>query len=431
MELGENSFTAPKQPEETSQEKKQEHVKIRLSVFFDGTLNNRINIDHRVANTAVYQKNKKKDNSYENDYTNVEKIERYIDASQDKEYGTKLSIYIEGPGTEDEESDQARGYAFGTGPTGIEKKVFKGLRKAVDRISKHVEAGSIIDKLTLDVFGFSRGAAGARNFIHEALKEFDSLQQWLEEKERPVRTIGVHFAGLFDTVSSHGLSFSNDTRTLKLDAVARAQKVIHLVAADEHRKKFSLTGIESAGDKGRELFLPGVHSDIGGGYRDEANEDQVVYTALRTKTAAAERDRLIATGWYRADEITLKHIPPKTGLAAIHLQVNRTGIRHHYSRIPLHIMARFARESGIDIKGELEFVERVPDVLGAIQQRIEGYVTSVTANSTEEDWSMNDEVLRTLRHDYLHFSAYYFSLVGAASPRFGNNNQRKRRRHEG
>ncbi|MBL1260420.1 MAG: DUF2235 domain-containing protein, partial [Thiotrichaceae bacterium] len=344
MELGETSASATIEVEEIK-EKAIEHVTIRLSVFFDGTLNNRINIDHRVANTAVYQKNKES-GSYESDYTNVEKIERYLETSEDEEYDTKLAIYIEGPGTENEEGDATRGFAIGTGATGVKKKVEKGLVEAVKTITENVAEESIIDKLTLDVVGFSRGAAGARNFIFEALKEPDSIRQWLEERERPVKKIVVHFAGLFDTVSSHGLSFSNDTRTLKLDAIRKAEKVVHLVAAEEHRKNFSLTNIKSAGTKGLEIYLPGVHSDVGGSYRDASEEDMVVYKARRESEASAERERLIAAGWYRADEITLKQVRSKIGRATVHLQVKRSGIRHHYSRIPLHIMARFARESG-------------------------------------------------------------------------------------
>jgi len=426
MELGETSASATIEVEEIK-EKAIEHVTIRLSVFFDGTLNNRINIDHRVANTAVYQKNKES-GSYESDYTNVEKIERYLETSEDEEYDTKLAIYIEGPGTENEEGDATRGFAIGTGATGVKKKVEKGLGKAVKIISRHVKMGRIIDKLTLDVVGFSRGAAGARNFIFEALKESDSIRQWLEERERPVKKIVVHFAGLFDTVSSHGLSFSNDTRTLKLDAIRKAEKVVHLVAAEEHRKNFSLTNIKSAGTKGLEIYLPGVHSDVGGSYRDASEEDMVVYKARRESEASAERERLIAAGWYRADEITLKQVRSKIGRATVHLQVKRSGIRHHYSRIPLHIMARFARESGIDVKSKLERIEKVPGALSSIQQRIEAYITSVGTNSKETDWQQNDSLLRPLRHDYLHFSAYYsFGLT----PRFSDSGPRKRKHYAG
>ncbi|MCF6336676.1 MAG: DUF2235 domain-containing protein [Gammaproteobacteria bacterium] len=350
MELGETNFNPAKQAEETPQEKKQAHVKVRLSVFFDGTLNNRINIDHRVANTAVYQQNKEEGNSYENDYTNVEKIERYMETTQDDEYDKKLSIYIEGPGTEDEKGDSAIGYGLGKGGTGIAAKVRQGILKSIERLSKHIEAESIIDKLTLDVMGFSRGAAGARNYIFEALKESGSIREGMEDIALPVKKIDIDFAGLFDTVASHGvipllLSLPN-TRSLNLDAIREAKKIIHLVAAEEHRKNFSLTNIKSAGGNGQEFYLPGVHSDIGGGYRDEAAEDGVIYKTRRTEEATAERERLIAAGWYTANEITLKHIPPKIGLASVHLQVNRS----------------------------------------AIQERIEAYITRIGSASAETDW---------------------------------------------
>ncbi len=433
MELGETSAPATPEPRDHREEQKK-HVKIRLSVFFDGTLNNRVNTDHRKQNTAVYQANKvkKMDNSYENDHTNVEKIERYMETSEDKDYDKKLSIYIEGPGTEDEKSDVRRGYALGTGATGIEAKVLRGIVKSIETMTGQVETDSIIDKLTLDVFGFSRGAAGARNYIFAALKEDGSIREGMEGEGVPINTIEIHFAGLFDTVASHGavpllLGLPN-TKSLKLDSIRKAKKVIHLVAADEHRENFALTNIKSAGSKGREIYLPGVHSDIGGGYRDEASEAMVIYKTLRAENAAAERHQLIAAGWYRPDEITLQHIPPKIGLASVHLRVTRSGIRHHYSRIPLHIMARFARESGIDVTNKLDRDEDIPDALSAIQERIEAYMASIGTASTETDWQQNDGMLRQLRHDYCHFSANYSPGM---KPRFNDNGQRKRMHYAG
>jgi len=426
MEFGETSAPSTMPEPEEIEEKEKKHVKIRLSVFFDGTLNNRVNIEQREQNTEVYQANrksiftKKKDQSYENDYTNVEKIERYIETGEDDEYDKKLSIYIEGPGTEDEGGDDKRGYALGVGPTGIINKVGKGILDAIVEISRHVKATYVIDKITLDVYGFSRGAAGARNFIFEALKEFNSIREAMENKKRPVKKIEIDFAGLFDTVSSHGISFSNDTRTLKLHAIREAKKVVHLVAAEEHRKNFSLTNIKSAGGNGLALYLPGVHSDIGGGYRDEAEEEMVIYKTHHAEEAAAERERLIAAGWYRADEITLQK-----RLTSVHLQVKRSGIRHHYSRIPLHIMARFARENGVDVDGELESDEDIPEALSTIQARIEAYIARIGSASAEMDWQQNDVMLRQLRHDYLHFSAKY--EIGL-KPRFSADNDKLRKR---
>ena len=96
-----------------------------------------------------------------------------------------------------------------------------------------------------------------------------------------------------------------------------------------------------------------------------------------------------------------------------------TGISH----IPLHIMARHARESGIDVDSELESDEDIPDTLSLIQQHIEAYIARVGNASAEADWQHNDEILRTLRRDYLHFSATY---AMGMKPRFGDNGQRKR-----
>ena len=119
----------------------------------------------------------------------------------------------------------------------------------------------------------------------------------------------------------------------------------------------------------------------------------------RAKEAVAERDRLIAAGWYRADEITLKHVlleviplsrQPSAfvqPLASVELEVHRSGISHHYSRIPLHIMTRYARESGIDVDSELESDENIPNTLTLIQEHIEAYITRVgTASASGRRW---------------------------------------------
>jgi len=139
--------------------------------------------------------------------------------------------------------------------------------------------------LSLDVFGFSRGAAAARHFIHQAMLDKQIQNQLVDElkyKLQP-KAVKVHFVGLYDTVSIHGvlktalgIGYSN-TISLNLDAITHAKQVVQLAAADEHREYFSLTDIHSARGNGREIFLPGVHSDIGGAYRDAGNEKQVIY----------------------------------------------------------------------------------------------------------------------------------------------------------
>ncbi|VAW87348.1 hypothetical protein MNBD_GAMMA18-282, partial [hydrothermal vent metagenome] len=230
-------------------------------------------------------------------------------------------------------------------------------------------------------------------------------------------------------VSSHGLSFSNDTGALNLDAVIHAQNVVQLTAADEHRKNFSLTDIESAGGNGQEIFLPGVHSDIGAGYRDGEGESQVVlwasgvFTAL--KKAEKERNRLVAAKWYKAEELTLL----ATHNNGVLLQAARDSISNRYSRIPLHIMADLAREpeNKISFDDRLDGREKIPPALELAQQEIKAYVDQHKGKgcrtSEAAHWHDNERSwLRDLRYGYFHFSA---KLAFGHGPRYIGGQRRR------
>jgi hypothetical protein len=102
------------------------------------------------------------DNSYSNDYSNVARMWK---CCEQKKYG----IYIEGIGTENEKRDADDGFAFGADVTGIRGKVRKGCEELAKRISKILKNNTkkTATEITVDVFGFSRGAAAARNFVYE------------------------------------------------------------------------------------------------------------------------------------------------------------------------------------------------------------------------------------------------------------------------
>ena len=87
-----------------------EHVNIRFCVFFDGTCNNRTNTQGRLDSSEAYRKFKKKSDSYENDFTNVAKMEPYVLTKPAPGYNHVLATYIEGPGTTDDGKDSAVGY---------------------------------------------------------------------------------------------------------------------------------------------------------------------------------------------------------------------------------------------------------------------------------------------------------------------------------
>lgn len=437
-QFGESAFVAP--PDEVEKKEDEEkRVKVRISLFFDGTLNNRINIDQRIEDekdpgtNAIYQKYKGGDNSYEGDYTNIAKMERYIDDA--KGYQVSLSSYTEGPGTDDRKGDALRGYAFGTGKTGITRKVEKGIADAVDQIEQKVESDFNIELLSLDVFGFSRGAAGARNCIYEMLNTGKyPIKTRIEDKGYDIGKVEVCFAGLYDTVASHGIIYSNDTSDLNLTAINRAKKVVQLAAAEEHRKKFNLTSIESAGYKGTQYFLPGVHSDIGGGYRapikgKSAEKEMGIYWTMNRQSAEQEKKRLVDSGWYKENEVKIIHIPSMdtSGFDDYTVEVTREQISNDYSRIPLHIMARFARESGVSIKEKLENSEQIPGSLLDVHEKLNKYIDKIGKSSKTADWGHNEGWLRDLRHDYLHFSAH---LSIAHAPRF-RNYQRIRKTYYG
>ena len=155
-----------------------------------------------------------------------------------------------------------------------------------------------------------------------------------------------------------------------------------------------------------------MHSDIGGGYRDAGTEEQLVYRGFKTQ-AEADRQKLIAAGWYKEEEIELKilgRIHEKSPTLLAQTRVTRPGISSHYNRIPLHLMAGYARKKKLVFKGALDKDEAVPAALGNVKDIIQDYVSQHDGlgarTSQAEHWHDNTrEWLLKLRHAYFHFSA--------------------------
>lgn len=436
---------------ETSEEKKEERkpLKIRCALFFDGTLNNRKNTKARLDNSDAYKKNKggkdQGDGSFENDYTNVSTLEANILPKADA-HDEMISIYTEGPGTVNYSGDETRGFAFGSGDTGVKMKVSIGITDAVSQISKgkkkdRVPEEFIIEKLTLDVFGFSRGAAAARYCIYKLLKDKNRpIQKRLELEGFEVadKAIEVCFAGLFDTVSSYngGQYLHTDNWVLALKAIHEAKKVVQLAAAEEHRKNFPLHNINSAGGKGEQFYLPGVHSDVGGSYREGemGNEDMVVFEGGQWE-AKRDSDNLVASGWYKPDEITEAVISfDEVGDPDfVQTKVTRSGISNVYCLIPLKIMAEFAGKNGINVKSSLipnaSAVIDEQSELKVLEQSVKAHIAAGSGKSTPEYWidyHKKEKWYAHIRHDHLHFSA---KCELGLRPRIGLFNG-KRQRYE-
>lgn len=415
-------------------------VTLRASVFFDGTLNSRANTRSYAGFTEA-QKTAHVDTSYANDYSNVSRLEEVL-LLPHTGFDHSYKLYIEGIGTTDGASDSGDGKALGTGSTGVPAKVERGMAGIVRLIRTEITTDTTITQIVLDAFGFSRGAAAARNFVHMALNVEERLAKRLTDLGYTVGTVIARFIGLFDTVASYGVAHYNDTADLSLDAIRVAEKVVQLAAGEEHRANFRLTNIASAGGNGVEHYLPGVHSDIGGGYVDGAGDNLQLYDIDVAWVGAAERaalDREVSwaldRGWYNIDEFAANRgrapaLMRRTGLENSwnEIHVSRATISNRYARIPLHIMADYATEKQLTWSSDLNANYPVPAELAAAKSTIEGAVRGSPA--PDQDTWMNSMAPwhNQLRHGYLHMSSQYGTIAGAHAPQWTTDSVRGRRR---
>ena len=352
---------------------------LTFGMFFDGTKNNMYHTEIRkkaqdkgefkdyaqqgateeekearaqeVAKDKVIYKRYEKQESFGNDFTNVAR--QYYNCKE------KYRIYVEGIGTvskdTEDKTDDDDGYIYGRGFTGITEKVRSGCKMLAKRIAQRKaeeeQNRSRNEKTTqihliVDVFGFSRGAAAARHFLHtlqkrsykagykvpnvvtympeKGLPRVDYLGVYVKDSWRkddylpPLGLLGtalleaeiprelienmcvrVRFVGLYDTVVSFDPktylipTFDKYVKDLHLDDIGRPQRAVHYTSIDEHRKFFSITPLNTKKiPNAIELSFPGVHSDIGGSYNHdpftdeelaEATKNAVFYRSMKSK----------------------------------------------------------------------------------------------------------------------------------------------------
>lgn len=447
MQIGESISVSIEEPQEPVGDKKP--VSIRCILLFDGTGNNKTNIQSRLSNSDFYKKNisiwsklsgnPKADASYENNFSNIASLDTYTDKVAADGYDITVKVYTEGAGTRDNQSDKVAGMAMGTGVAGIKIKCNKGIGDALRAIRRSTLGGRqltpdeyFIEKLHIDVMGFSRGAATARYAIHQLLfDDGNTIHEQLEILGFIVRETKVCFAGLFDTVSAHGLRFSDDVDALNLDAVRHADVVVQLVAADEYRKNFSLTNISSAckAGTGIEYYMPGAHSDVGGSYHESGDENFQLCSG-RPDVVKRDARQLIDEGWYvltdNQRELIYREVRDPSGFVRATTKANRSGITNAFCQIPLKLMAKYARDNKVPVKSKLETdanqtINRYPE-LADLDQNIYSYMGKSMA-----EYNRTAPLLKVVRNRHLHMSSTSSIEMG---PRYEGKKDKRRRERE-
>lgn len=442
-------------------EKHKIKVALRIGVFFDGTLNNASNSEsglvcgahHPIrpedvdASCKPYMADP--EGSYGNDVSNVSKLYALYSTSEaaGSDGSAKLvlrSLYVDGIGTDAGAEDSMGAAATGRGDAGVVGKVHKAfvamktlIKEAIDR-----NPDSEITSLTFDAFGFSRGAAAARHFANEIVRcKQGPLGEVLRSNPKGFSSsfgaqynseIIMGFIGLFDTVPSvAGFTNVGNIQSpvapgikLYLDRKYFTD-VIQLTARDEHRANFALSTVIPAHT---EIPVPGVHSDIGGGYREEVEECVLVSpmqaltvqqgTDIRTtsiyRNTQQQKASLVASGWPQTMlEIVTPNPTPVSraeqtvGFKQVRvyagLQLKRP-VSGKLSVVYLHLMHKLAKEKGVYVPKTSQY--SVPSELQALCERFLGGNYEVT---TAEE--------KMLKLRYIHMSANWSNPIGLSRER--------------
>lgn len=174
----------------------------------------------------------------------------------------------------------------------VEKHAAIGKAKGIADIAQALRSHRLIKVINLSIFGFSRGAALARVFSNEILKECEV------DSENHLTYHGIHlrihFLGLFDTVASFGVPSANmdgNFREKNLTVPVRVERCVHYIAAHELRFSFPVDLIRKHGKLAPgwvEDVFPGVHSDVGGGYEPTEQKISDNYARIPMRAMMSE-----------------------------------------------------------------------------------------------------------------------------------------------
>lgn len=465
--------------------------------------------DHTLDELFQYDKeNKKQQDVQTNGFTNIALLEPFYQAKEslnENEYAYR--IYVTGSGTnrDIEKGDNNWGLGFGQGDTGVGQKVIDAFNAVRSKLALVHDAKSI--KLEFCVFGFSRGATEARNFVYNLSKANDKKNLPKVLNNDKVKEYKVPFLGLYDTVASVGILEKLDSKQIRdttiniggasvdsgimigaevldfgLDAFHEVKgwllktfkhrsdsgweykikdhsathqhnvqdlglyattesyqvgKVLHICAADEYRENFALVDIKSSrGSNGVEMFIPGAHADVGGGYNDADTvikletvpyyispinkslkiQGEFLYNSSEEKNESTAVDSLRKLGWIDDGSNTDYNHKHKRSIIESDDRVEKfySGAIIGYSYIGLHLMEKYANKHGGNV------IFKVVDPHFSVPKDLEKWYENklkrellnkergiISIEDTQPKKEKDGIDYRKLRNKYLHFSSNY------------------------
>ena len=287
-----------------------------LLFAFDGTGNKDYGDDNHPSNVVKFRDAYRKN-------PNEPSIPAKLN-NQVKSFGAfsqQNAFYISGAGTEDQYTNIGSNGHLGDKDAGIGTSLSYRVDQMLIYFSDYLDKVLAVDrknktdkertKISLDVIGFSRGAASARMFASRLEwllnQDYSKSTIWLNPVYQSNNTQGIkwkysgaflcqngidinfNYLGLWDTVSSLGpISIRNDeielndmNKGFSLKISNNWKSVVQAVAVNENRSGFAVRSIYTSSDDAKlhnnksingkfrlERGFLGAHSDIGGGYAE-------------------------------------------------------------------------------------------------------------------------------------------------------------------
>ena len=144
------------------------------------------------------------------------------------------------------------------------------------------------------IFGFSRGAAIARTLANHIAKHGvpeivtakfvrqlfrDDLLEEVTGKGKK-HAVKIEMLGAWDTVAAFGNPTTSINLFKNLSLAPNVKTAYHLMSIDEDREPFQAS-LMNYNRRVHEIWFPGVHSDVGGGYADHQFADVALHQTRR------------------------------------------------------------------------------------------------------------------------------------------------------